>query len=207
MLSIDEINSSKLYAPIGYEKEFCDRIDRENIIRTEKFAVSSIFNFYNIRNKNLQPYYDEAKKDGELRASVRRLFTTIGGMKTHGGDTWSSFISKFVDNTETVQDFWDKYSKSTANPVFTPYKTWKQKTITEFIRYFLDELDFYRCSAKKKEFFNILFNYYIQETINENPQNIIWEQYFQHDMYQLTPYSKEWCELTGDKYKGYVAKK
>jgi len=209
MISIDEINSSKLYAPIGHEQEFCDRIDRENIIRAEKFAVSSIFNFYNIRSSVLQPYYDEAKQNPwrESRASVRYSLTTIGGMKTGGGYTWSQFIDKFIDDKETVQDFWDKYSKSTDNPVFTPYKTWKKKTIHAFIYYFLDELDFYSTKRAKKDFFSILLNYYIQEKINENPQNIIWDNFFQSHIKKLTPYSKEWCELTGDEYKGYVPKK
>ena len=76
-----------------------------------------------------------------------------------GGELWKE---KFSDINEKVQDFYDELIK-TGYSEFVPYKKWLNMKVPTFVRFFLDDLNWYYCKKIKKDFFNILLHYYIQK--------------------------------------------
>ena len=154
------------------------------------FAVNPVFNYYNIRNKNYQIYYDDAKANGESRGSVRRLLPKSAG----GGYTWSEIMVDLQCEEISVKEFYDTLVDETGYDEFTPYKTWLKMDIPTFVAYFLDKLDFYHCSAKKKRFFNLLINYYFVEKKMPSPC-VCTTLAIQTIIHDLSPYSEEWCNV------------
>lgn len=195
-LTQEEINS--LPPP---PQEWLDEMEKEKNEANDKilfgklFGENPVLNYYNIRNKNYQSYYDEAKLNGQSRASVRDILPKSAG----GGDTWCNELAKWVNPKTTVRDFFDTLVKETRYSGFSPYKTWMKMTVIEFVRYFLNELDFYHCNATKKHFFNILINYYFVKFCTQHRDDSTPSQVCK----QLGVYCQEWCEINGKNYLGF----
>ena len=76
-----------------------------------------------------------------------------------GGELWKE---KFSDINEKVQDFYNELIE-TGYSEFVPPKKWLNMKVKNFVRFFLDDLNWYCCKKIKKDFFNILLHYYIQK--------------------------------------------
>jgi hypothetical protein len=170
------------------------------------FAENPIFNYYNIRNKNYQWYYDDAKANGESRASVRRFLPKSAG----GGDRFRNVMLDIGCEEISVKSFYNTLVEKTGYDEFTPYKSWLNMKIPAFVEYFLDKLDFYHCSAKKKRFFNLLINYYYVKWLERRADVNQWVQVTDGTIiYRLAPYCEEWCNVDDPrkktKFLGFVS--
>ena len=162
------------------------------------FAENPIFNIVNIRNRNYQTY----KNDGRW----------LAGMKGAGsGDRFREVMLDIGCEEISVKSFYNTLVEKTGYDEFTPYKSWLNMKIPTFIEYFLDKLDFYHCSAKKKRFFNLLINYYFVKWLERRAAVNQWVQVTDGTIInRLAPYCAEWCNVDDPrkktKFLGFVKK-
>lgn len=122
------------------------------------FTINENYNYYTIRQKARDRYYKQMKEDGWKYGDIKTMMADE--MSACCGWKEAEEIALSLNTTETVQQFYDKLQETDYN-VLVPPKKWLNMTISVFVPFILHELNFYRLSKKKKDFFSILLNYYI----------------------------------------------